>query len=129
MQVALNVKQVQQDWSILLLDQTRDTAMIEHRAHPEAWHTEGTVLDFLHITRDGLQLLVVLIVEFLSAGLIGLDEFLLRGLGPSENLVTLNVDFLVELVVLELKCTVQSLLFLVKFALSILKIIVLVFEK
>lgn len=94
--------------------------MIKHCAHPEAWDTEGAILDFLYITRDGLQLLEVFVVEFLCTSLIGLDEFLLRGLGTGQDLVTLDVDLLVEFVVLDLKSTVKSLLFLVKFALSIL---------
>ena len=94
--------------------------MIEHCAHPEAWDTEGAVLDFLDITRDGLQLLEVFVVEFLCTSLIGLDEFLLRGFGTGQDLVTLDVDLFVEFVVLDLKSTVQSLLFLVKLALSIL---------
>lgn len=97
--------------------------MIEHCAHPEAWDTEWAILDFLDVARDGLQLLEVFVIEFLSTGLIDLKELLLWCLSTCEDFVSLYVDLLVEFVILELKSTVKCLLFLVKFALSILLII------
>ena len=94
--------------------------MIKHSSHPEAWDTEGAILNFLDITRDWLKLLEVLVIELLSTCLIDLEEVLLWGFGTSEDLVTLHVHFLVESIVFEFKSTVKCLLFLIKFAFSIL---------
>lgn len=95
--------------------------MIKHGSHPEPWDTERAILNFLDITRDGLKLLIVLIIELLSTGLIDLEELLLWGLGPCEDLITLHIDFLVEGIVFEFEGAVKCLLFLIKLALSILE--------
>ncbi len=94
--------------------------MIKHSSHPEPWDTEGTILNFLDITRDRLKFLEVLIIELLSTCLIDIEELLLRGLCTCENLIALHVNFLVEGIVFEFESTVKCLLFLIKFALSIL---------
>ena len=120
-QVALDVQQVHQNGAILFLYKSGDAGMVEHGAHPEAWHSEGAVLDFLHVAGDVLELLEVLVVELLRTRLIGLDQLVLGGLGTREDLATLRVDLLVEFVVLELEGTVQSLLFVVDLALVVLK--------
>ena len=96
--------------------------MIKHRSHPEARDAEGAVLNLLDITRYRLELLIVLIIELLRAGLIDLKEILLWGLGTRENLITFHVHFLIERIVFEFKGTVKCLLFLIYFAFSILKV-------
>lgn len=119
-QLALNVLQVHEDGAILLLDQAGDAAMVEHGAHPEPWDTEGGVLDVLDIAGGDLDLLVVLVVEELSAGLI-LSEDLSRGLLlTGEELVSLLVDLLVKAVILELELTVDLLVLLINLALLVL---------
>ena len=38
------------DGSILFLDESSNTAMIEHGSEPETWDTSGAILDILNIT-------------------------------------------------------------------------------
>jgi hypothetical protein len=74
MKNALNVLQIHEDWAILLLDETSDASVVNHGAHPEAWDTSGTVLDVLNIASIDLELLVILIIKFLCAGLVCLED-------------------------------------------------------
>jgi hypothetical protein len=120
---AINIKEMQQNWTILLLNEASNTAMVEHGTHPESWHTKRAVLDLFHIAGYRLQLLVVFVIKFLGTSLINLEQLLLRGLGTSEDLIALSIDLFVEFVILELKCTVESLLFLIKLTLLILILI------
>jgi hypothetical protein len=57
-----------QDGTVLLLDQAGDSAVVDHRAQPEPWHSERGVLDVLDITAIDFHLLVILIIEFIGAG-------------------------------------------------------------
>jgi hypothetical protein len=77
-------------------------------------------LDVLNIAGVHLEFRVVLIAEVLRAGLINLEDVLSGDLLSGEHLLTLLEDGLVELVVLELEGTVESLLLLVDLSLLIL---------
>lgn len=119
-ELALNVLQMHEDGAILLLDQAGDATMVEHGAHPEPWDTEGGVLDVLDITGGDLNLLVVFVVEELSAGLI-LSEDISRGLLlTGEELVSLLIDLLVQAVILKLELTVDLLVLLIDLAFLVL---------
>jgi hypothetical protein len=120
---AINFNEVQQNRTIFLLNEASDTPMVEHCTHPESWHTKRAVLDLLHIAGYRFQLLVVFVIKFLGTSLIHLEQLLLRGLGTSEDLIALSINLFVEFVILELECTVESLLFLIKLTLLILILI------
>jgi len=95
-----------EDGPILLLDKASNAAMVEHGAHPEPWNSEGRVLDILNIASIHLNLLVILVVEDLGAGVI-LSEEVSRGLLLSgKDEVSLLIYLLVESVVLELELSV-----------------------
>ncbi len=77
-------------------------------------------MDLLDIAGVHLKLLVVLVVEFLRAGLVNLENVLGGDLLTGENLLTLLEYGFVELVVLELECTVESLFLFIDLSLLIL---------
>ena len=95
MQDALDVLKVHENRAILLLDESCDTTMVEHCAHPESWDTEWGVLDVLHVASVNLKLLIFLIVEFLCSVVKLLDEFIRGCLRSNENETSLLVHFLV----------------------------------
>lgn len=94
------------DGSILLLNEARDTAMVEHRAEPEAWDTCGAVLDVLNIAGLHFELLEVLIIEFLSSGVELSKSFLSGKLCSCQNLLSLFVYFAVQSIVFEFKSSI-----------------------
>jgi hypothetical protein len=84
---------VHEDGTILLLNESRDTTVVDHGSHPEAWDAIRAVLDILDIASLHFQVLVVFIIKFLSASGIGSKSFLLGSLGSRQELLTLLVNF------------------------------------
>ena len=70
-------------------------------------------MDFFDVARVDFNLLIIFVVEFLSSSIIFFDESS-GGLGLAlQNLVSLFIDFLVELVVLEFELSVVLLFLLI----------------
>ena len=80
--------------------------MIDHGTDPEPWYSKRGVLNVLNIACIDFNLLIVLVIEHLSACFEFLNVLILRSLLSVEELLALHVDFLVEGVVLELEFTV-----------------------
>lgn len=114
-EVALDIEQVHQDGSVLLLDQATDSRMVKHGSQPESWDSQGAVLDFLDVARVDLNLLEVFIIKLLSSSLVFLEEssgWLDLAL---QNLVSLIIDLLVELIVFEFKFSIDFLFLFIEF--------------
>jgi len=111
---ALDVLEVHEDGSILLLDEAGDASMVEHGTHPEPWNSQWCVLNLLNIACGCLNFFVVLIIKLLCSSLIGCEEVCRWDLLSLEDQLALYIDLLVKFVVLELESAVQSLFLVVK---------------
>ena len=113
MQYALDVLEVHEDGAVLLLDEAVDALVVEHGPHPEARDAQRCVLDILDVAGVDLDLLVVLIVEFLCASIVLLDKVFCGSLLSEQQQTALLIDLFVKLVVLDLQLSVQSFLLIV----------------
>jgi hypothetical protein len=57
-----DVLEVHENGSVLLLNKSADTRVVDHSSEPEAWYSERAVLDFFHITRVSFNFLVIFII-------------------------------------------------------------------
>ena len=120
MKSALNVSQVSEDWSILLLNESANTLVVNHSLQPEARNAQWNVLDVLNFNWVDFDFLVILIIELGSTLSVISQKIIRRSQLTLENEISLLIDLFVKFVILELEFSIEFFFLIIKLSFLVL---------